>query len=75
MEMINRGTLTIASLLPSETAALSALMKKYKGMQFADACVVRLSELLPGAVVYTTDKKDFSIYRRRGRELIKTVTP
>jgi hypothetical protein len=75
MEMIDRGTLKIASLLPSETAALSTLMKKYKGMQFADACLVRLSELLPDAVVYTTDKKDFTIYRRHGRERIKTVTP
>lgn len=75
MEMVDRGTLQIASLLPKETRHLAALMKKYAGMQFADACVVRLSEILPNAVVYTTDKKDFSIYRRHGREAIKAMTP
>ena len=75
MEMVERGTLQIMSLLPKETGLLAALMTKYPDMQFADACVVRLSEILPHAVVYTTDKKDFSIYRRRKREAISTVTP
>lgn len=75
MEMVRRGTLRILPLLPDEAAVLGALMKKYKTMQFADACVVRLSELLPDSLVYTTDKRDFSIYRRRGRESIAVVTP
>ena len=75
MEMIRRGTLLVVPLFPAEAEPLGALMKRYGKMQFADACVVRLSELLPDALVYTTDKRDFSIYRRRGRELIKTVTP
>ena len=75
MEMIRRGTLHIVSLLPAEAEGLGFLMKRYEQMQFADACVVRLSEIVPNALVYTTDKRDFSIYRRRGREMIKTVTP
>jgi len=75
MEMVDRGTLRIASLLPQETVTLAGLMKKYDGMQFADACVVRLSEVLRDSVVYTTDKKDFMIYRRRGRDAIKVVAP
>ncbi len=75
MEMVRRGTLLVEPLLPDEAEPLGALMKRYEKMQFADACVVRLSETLPGALVYTTDKRDFAIYRRRGRELIKTVTP
>lgn len=62
-------------LLPAEAEALSALMKRYPKMRFADACIVRLSEMVPDAVVYTTDKRDFSGYRRRVREIIKTVTP
>ena len=75
MEMVERGTLQIMALLPKETGPLAAMMGKYPDMQFADACVVRLSELLPNAVVYTTDKKDFSVYRRRKRETITMVTP
>ena len=75
MEMIRRGTLHIVSLLPAEAEGLGFLMKRYEQMQLADACVVRLSEIVPNALVYTTDKRDFSIYRRRGREMIKTVTP
>lgn len=75
MEMVKRGTLRIVPLLPAEADPLGALMKRYPRMQFADACIVRLSETLPDAVVYTTDKRDFTIYRRRRNELIKTVTP
>lgn len=75
MEMVKRGTLRIVPLLPGEGDSLGALMKRYSKMQFADACIVRLSETLPEAVVYTTDKRDFTIYRRRRNEVIKVVTP
>ena len=75
MEMVRRGTLQVAPLLPAEADALAALMKRYPKMQFADACVVRLSELLADAVVYTTDKRDFTTIVRRRNEPIKTVTP
>jgi hypothetical protein len=33
------------------------------------------SELLPDAVVYTTDKRDFTVYRRNRNQPIKLVTP
>ncbi len=75
MEMVRRGTLRITPLLSEEADAIGALMKRYKTMQFADACVVRLSEMLPDAVVYTTDKRDFAIFRRNRREVIQTVVP
>jgi len=75
MEMVRRGTLQLVALLPTEADALGALMKRYPKMQFADACVVRLSEIVPNAVVFTTDKRDFGISRRRRNEPIKTVTP
>lgn len=75
MEMVLRGVLRVEHLLPVEAHSLAALMAKYPKMQFADSCIVRLSETLPNAVVYTTDKRDFSVYRRRGKEAIDTVTP
>jgi predicted nucleic acid-binding protein len=75
MEMVRRGTLHVEHLLPSDAQSLATLMTKYPKMQLADACIVRLSEILPKAVVYTTDKRDFSVYRRRGKEAIDTITP
>ncbi|MEO7413326.1 MAG: DNA-binding protein [Opitutaceae bacterium] len=75
MEMVRRGTLRIVPLLPADAEAIGAVMKRYAKMQFADACVVRLSETLPDAVVYPTDKRDFSVYRRRRNEAIKVITP
>lgn len=75
MEMVRRGTLQIVPLLPADADAIGAVMKRYPKMQFADACIVRLSETVADAVVYTTDKRDFSIYRRRRNETIKVITP
>ena len=75
MEMVRRGTLRTVPLLPDHAEQLAALMRRYARMQFADACVVRLSEVLADSVVYTTDGRDFAIYRRRRNEPIKAVTP
>jgi hypothetical protein len=75
MEMVRRGTLQIVSVLPTEAGAIAALMKHYPKMQFADVCIVHLSATVANAVVYTTDKRDFAIYRRRRNETIKAVTP
>lgn len=75
MEMAQRGTLEVIPLFPVEAGAVGTLMRKYPRMQLADACLVRLTELFPESVVYTTDKRDFAIYRRKGRELIATRTP
>jgi predicted nucleic acid-binding protein len=75
MEMVRRGTLKVVPMLPAETDPLAALMKHSPKMQFADACVVHLSATIAGAVVYTTDKRDFAVYRRRRNEVFKTVTP
>lgn len=75
MQMVRRGTLRVAPLLPMEADSIEALLRRYQKMQFADACVVRLSELLRDPVVYTTDKRDFAIYRRNRNQPIETVTP
>jgi uncharacterized protein len=75
LDMVRRGTLQVVPMLPAETEPLAALMKHYPKMQFADACVVHLSATIADAVVYTTDKRDFAIYRRRRNEVIKAVTP
>ena len=53
-----------------------ALMEKYKDvpMSFADACLVRMTEVLPDPLVLTTDA-DFRIYRRHSRQVIPCIMP
>jgi predicted nucleic acid-binding protein len=43
-------------------------------MSLADACLVRMSELLPQAKVMTLDP-DFRVYRRFGRRVIPLIAP
>jgi predicted nucleic acid-binding protein len=54
-----------------DPASLVALLNKYADvpMSLADASIVRLSELHPGAKVWTLDA-DFKIYRRLARRVI-----
>jgi predicted nucleic acid-binding protein len=52
------------------------LMEKYADvpMSFADACLVRMTEVSPDPTLLTTDT-DFRIYRRHGRKAIPCVIP
>ena len=52
------------------------LMEKYASvpMSFADACLVRMTEMLPDPVLLTTDS-DFQIYRRLGRKAVPCIMP
>ena len=55
--------------------ALEDLLRRYAPkMDFADACMVRLSELHPRAKLATLDS-DFSFYRRNGRATIPLLAP
>jgi predicted nucleic acid-binding protein len=74
--MIERGVLALAFDLQAEAAAVSRLLKRYRDvpMSLADACLVRMSELIPEATVLTLDS-DFLIYRRHGRQPIPTLMP
>jgi len=40
----------------------------------ADACVVRLTEILPDPLVLTTDT-DFKFYRRHSRRVVPCLLP
>jgi hypothetical protein len=44
-------------------------------VDFADACLVALSENFPTATIVTTDKRDFGIMRRFGKERIPFIAP
>ena len=51
-------------------------MKKYVDvpMSFADACLVRMSEVFSDPMILTTDS-DFRVYRRHGRQVIPCAIP
>lgn len=56
---------------------IAALAGKYadQPMDLADACLVRMSELHRNSRIWTVDVRDFSVYRRFGRERIPCVFP
>jgi uncharacterized protein len=53
-----------------------ALMEKYADvpMSFADACLVRMTEVSSKPTLLTTDT-DFHVYRRHGRQAVPCVMP
>ncbi len=76
LQMIELGVLQVNFSLSTEFGAVKALMKKYENvpMSLADACLVRISELIENSVVFTTDS-DFHIYRKNGRQKISLIIP
>lgn len=70
------GVLRIGLELEEHAGPLGRLVLRYgPRMDLADACVVRLSEVFRDSKVFTTDRTDFSIYRRNGREVIPLIAP
>ena len=77
VEMIQSKEIVLAFNLADQTAGVLALLNKYddRQMDLADACVVRMTELMRDCRVVTLDRSDFSVYRRNGRELISLIAP
>jgi len=76
LRMVSDGKLRIGLELEDQADAIAALMSRYpERMDLADACVVRMSELNKQCRVFTLDRRDFSIYRRNGREVIPLLAP
>jgi len=76
MELLRRGAIAIGFSLAEESPAVGRLIKRYGDVpiSLADACLVRMSELLTGSEVMTVDS-DFRVYRRQGRGIIPTMMP
>jgi predicted nucleic acid-binding protein len=75
-EFLRRGHVQLALSLTEELDRVLDLRTRYASvpMSLADACIVRMSEILPEPVVLTTDT-DFTIYRRHGREVVPHLMP
>jgi predicted nucleic acid-binding protein len=77
VEAVERGLLV--SRIDTQAAAprLGELIKKYADcpMDFADACLVYMSEQTKDCRIVTIDRADFTVYRRHGRETIPLMLP
>lgn len=76
MRMMSEGLLRIGLDVEEQSEAIGGLLSRYgPRMDFADACVVRMSELFPDCKVLTLDRSDFTIYRRNQRQVIPLIAP
>ncbi len=74
--MAQRGLFRVDFDFNREHAAIRELLAIYADlpMSFADACLVRMSELRAGAEIWTLDR-DFQIYRQHRRAPIPLISP
>ena len=77
VEMIQSEEIILSFDLSEQAAGVLSLLKKYAGrdMDLADACIVRMTELMRDCQVVTLDRLDFAVYRRNGRDLIPVIAP
>jgi len=74
--LLRRRAVVVAFDLDSDLEPVLKLMQKYSDlpMSLADACLVRMSEMLGDPIILTTDT-DFRIYRRHSRQMVPCVLP
>jgi len=74
LSWLERGLLISQHFLPEEQDAVRSELFAYRRrwVDFADACLVRMSDRSPRLPVVSIDARDFSVYfrRRPGRKLI-----
>jgi len=74
--LVDAGFLRSNFSFHDEYRRVRDLMHRYRDrpMAFADACLVRMAELIPDNCVWTVDR-DFAFYRKHGRRSISLVAP
>jgi predicted nucleic acid-binding protein len=77
LEAVRRGLLVSRFDTQAAAPRLSELVKKYgdQPMDFADACLVCMSEQTRDCRIVTIDRSDFTVYRRNGRQAIPLLLP
>ncbi len=75
--MLADGLVTVAFDCREHLPHLATLARRYADRRpdFADLCLIRMSELHPRHSVITTDRLDFRVYRRNKREAIPLICP
>lgn len=74
--LLRRRALLIAFTLAENVEPVVKLIEKYSNvpMGLADACLVRMTEMLADPIVLTTDE-DFRVYRRHSRQVVPCIIP
>jgi hypothetical protein len=77
LALVDDGLLRLAFDCSRHLQALRDLAERYRDRRpdFADLCIIRMSEIHPYHPVITIDATDFRIYRRNKREMIPTISP
>lgn len=77
LEMLRKGLITLSFSAADHVAQLETLAIRYADRRpdFADLCLIRMSELYPRHSVITIDREDFRVYRRNRREMIPLICP
>lgn len=74
--LLRRRVVLVNFDLNDNLESVLRLLQKYADvpMSLADACLVRMTEILSDPVLLTTDS-DFRVYRRHSRQVIPCVMP
>ena len=73
--MLERTALLIDFDMSAHWPRMRTLMRRYARMDLADASMVVMSEVHARSQVLTIDAKDFRIYRRNDRQVIRFIAP
>jgi predicted nucleic acid-binding protein len=76
MQMIQRKIIAVPFHLDEHIEPVKRLLMKYRSVpiSLADACLIKMSELLPESRIFTLDS-DFNLYRKNRRRIIPTIMP
>jgi predicted nucleic acid-binding protein len=77
VEMIDEGLIQLNFSASDHLPHIAELGRRYgdRNPDFADLCLIRMSELFPRHSVITVDREDFAVYRRNRRERIPLICP
>jgi predicted nucleic acid-binding protein len=75
LSLVGKGCIRLLRPWPENLTRTQELMLKYPTMDAGDASIVVLSEQNPKARIITTDRADFSIYRRFRSQKIPAIFP
>lgn len=74
--LVDVGFLRVDLDFHEESVRIRELMQRYRDrpMSYADACLVRMAELHPGAIIWTLDQ-DFRFYRMHRSKVMPLRAP
>ena len=76
LDLVAKRVVSVSFRVEGEASQVRKLMARYADMPmaFADACLVRMTELDAAATVLTLDA-DFRVYRKHGRQAVPAILP